>query len=280
VARTGAATRRRRTAWRRPRRTRGAPPARDAPRPPRFFAVAWGGTWPGRPPIALTIADSDPSGGAGIQAELKTFHRHGVYGQTVLRLLTAQDTRGVQGVFVQPVDVVRAQLHSVADELEARPPVPWSSIRCWSASTATHSPAAAAAARHRGDAEPLRSRSAHRHRGHRPDVGAGGGAPAAGPGTARRSCCCARCQDSPSAASCGGLLGRGLGDVLRTYGIEVRVCPQGSGVRRVLAAIHDPAAIARVLLAMGLPSAAPEQAGCRAPPAGGGLDDASEGAAE
>jgi len=184
VARTGAATRRRRTAWRRPRRTRGAPPARDAPRPPRFFAVAWGGTWPGRPPIALTIADSDPSGGAGIQAELKTFHRHGVYGQTVLRLLTAQDTRGVQGVFVQPVDVVRAQLHSVADELEARPPVPWSSIRCWSASTATHSPAAAAAARHRGDAEPLRSRSAHRHRGHRPDVGAGGGAPAAGPGTA------------------------------------------------------------------------------------------------
>ncbi len=92
--------------------------------------------------------------------------------------------------------------------------------------------------------------------------------------------CCARCQDSPSAASCGGLLGRGLGDVLRTYGIEVRVCPQGSGVRRVLAAIHDPAAIARVLLAMGLPSAAPEQAGCRAPPAGGGLDDASEGAAE
>ena len=68
--------------------------------------------------------------------------------------------------------------------------------------------------------------------------------------------------------------------MLRTYGIEVLVCPKCSRVRWALAAIHDPAAIARVLLAMGLPSAAPEQAGCRAPPAGGGLDDASEGAAE
>ncbi len=82
----------------------------------RFFAAAWGGTWPGQPPIALSIAGSDPSGGAGIQADLKTFHRHGVYGQSVLTLLTAQNTRGVQGVFLQPVDVVRAQLRSVADD--------------------------------------------------------------------------------------------------------------------------------------------------------------------
>ncbi|MFN8877320.1 MAG: hypothetical protein ACK5Z1_09105 [Gemmatimonadota bacterium] len=54
----------------------------------------------------------------------------------------------------------------------------------------------------------------------------------------------------------------------RAFGIEVLVCPKCSGVRRVLAAIHDPASIARVLGAMGLSSAVPEQAGCRAPPAG------------
>jgi hypothetical protein len=91
-----------------------------------------------------------------------------------------------------------------------------------------------------------------------------------------RSCCSVRCQVSFPAASCGGLVGRGLGDVLRTFGIEVLVCPKCSGVRRVLAAIHDPASIARVLLAMGLPSAAPEQAGCRAPPAGYRLDAAAD----
>jgi serine/threonine protein kinase len=62
----------------------------------------------------------------------------------------------------------------------------------------------------------------------------------------------------------------------RAFGIEVLVCPKCSGVRRVLAAIHDPASIARVLLAMGLPSAAPEQAGCRAPPAGYRLDAAAD----
>jgi hypothetical protein len=54
----------------------------------------------------------------------------------------------------------------------------------------------------------------------------------------------------------------------RAFGIEVLVCPKCSGVRRVLAAIHDPASLARVQIAMGLPSAVPEQAGCRAPPAG------------
>jgi len=53
----------------------------------------------------------------------------------------------------------------------------------------------------------------------------------------------------------------------RAFGIEVLVCPKCAGVRRVLAAIHDPGSIARVLLAMGLSSAVPEQAGCRSPPA-------------
>jgi hydroxymethylpyrimidine/phosphomethylpyrimidine kinase len=68
----------------------------------------------------LTIAGSDPSGGAGIQADLKAFARHGVYGQAVVTLLTAQNTRGVQGVFLQPVDVVLAQVRSVADDLGAQ----------------------------------------------------------------------------------------------------------------------------------------------------------------
>jgi hypothetical protein len=66
----------------------------------------------------------------------------------------------------------------------------------------------------------------------------------------------------------------------RAFGIEVLVCPKCSGLRRVLAAIQDPASIARVLGSMGLPLAVPEQAACRAPPAGGGFDDAGEGTAE
>ncbi len=85
-----------------------------------FFASAWGGSAPGQPPIALTIAGSDPAGGAGIQADLKTFHRFGVYGQAVVTLLTAQNTKGVQRVHVEPVDVVQAQLASVFDDLVPR----------------------------------------------------------------------------------------------------------------------------------------------------------------
>jgi mono/diheme cytochrome c family protein len=65
----------------------------------------------------------------------------------------------------------------------------------------------------------------------------------------------------------------------RTFGIEVLVCPKCCGVRRVLAAIHDPASIARVLGAMGLSSAVPEQAGCRSPPAWEGVADIGEGTA-
>ena len=66
----------------------------------------------------------------------------------------------------------------------------------------------------------------------------------------------------------------------RALGIEVLVCPKCSGIRRVLAAIHDPASIARVLGSMGLSAAVPEQAGCRAPPAGEGFDGVGEGTAE
>jgi len=69
-----------------------------------------------RPPVALTIAGSDPSGGAGIQADLKTFSALGVYGTSVITALTAQNTRGVSGVHVIPTEFVTKQLETlVAD---------------------------------------------------------------------------------------------------------------------------------------------------------------------
>ncbi|QTE27908.1 bifunctional hydroxymethylpyrimidine kinase/phosphomethylpyrimidine kinase [Pengzhenrongella sicca] len=66
-----------------------------------------------RPPVALTIAGSDPSGGAGIQADLKTFSALGVYGTAVLTALTAQSTRGVSGVHTVPPRFVREQLDTL-----------------------------------------------------------------------------------------------------------------------------------------------------------------------
>jgi hydroxymethylpyrimidine/phosphomethylpyrimidine kinase len=73
-----------------------------------------------RIPIALTIAGSDSSGGAGIQADLKTFSAFGVYGASVLTALTAQNTRGVQGVEPVRPAFVEAQLASVLDDLDVR----------------------------------------------------------------------------------------------------------------------------------------------------------------
>jgi hydroxymethylpyrimidine/phosphomethylpyrimidine kinase len=67
--------------------------------------------------IALTIAGSDSGGGAGIQADLKTFHQFGVFGTSVLVAVTAQNTRGVSGVHAIPVDVVRRQIDAVAQDL-------------------------------------------------------------------------------------------------------------------------------------------------------------------
>ena len=64
-------------------------------------------------PIALTIAGSDPSGGAGIQADLKTFHQRGVYGMSVLTLLTVQNTRRVAAVECLDADFVLHQLDAV-----------------------------------------------------------------------------------------------------------------------------------------------------------------------
>jgi hydroxymethylpyrimidine/phosphomethylpyrimidine kinase len=72
---------------------------------------------PTPPPIVLTIAGSDPSGGAGVQGDLKTFAALGAYGCAVVTLLTAQNTLGVIGVFPVAADVVRAQLDSVLDDV-------------------------------------------------------------------------------------------------------------------------------------------------------------------
>lgn len=68
-------------------------------------------------PIALTIAGSDSSGGAGIQADLKTFSALEVYGASVITALTAQNTLGVDAVHVVPPDFVLAQMRSVAADL-------------------------------------------------------------------------------------------------------------------------------------------------------------------
>jgi hydroxymethylpyrimidine/phosphomethylpyrimidine kinase len=68
---------------------------------------------------ALTIAGSDSGGGAGIQADLKTFAACGVYGMSVLTAITAQNTVGVQGVFELPADFVGQQIDSVMDDIGA-----------------------------------------------------------------------------------------------------------------------------------------------------------------
>jgi hydroxymethylpyrimidine/phosphomethylpyrimidine kinase len=69
------------------------------------------------PPVALTIAGSDSSGGAGIQADLKTFAALGVYGTSAITALTAQNTRGVRGVHAVPASFVVAQVNAVLDDL-------------------------------------------------------------------------------------------------------------------------------------------------------------------
>ena len=67
--------------------------------------------------IALTIAGSDSGGGAGIQADLKTFQQFGVFGTSAIVAITAQNTRGVTSVHLVPRDTVAAQLAALADDL-------------------------------------------------------------------------------------------------------------------------------------------------------------------
>jgi hydroxymethylpyrimidine/phosphomethylpyrimidine kinase len=67
--------------------------------------------------VALTIAGSDPSGGAGLQADLKTFHQFGVYGMSAITLLTVQNTRNVESVDPLAADYVEKQLRAVTEDI-------------------------------------------------------------------------------------------------------------------------------------------------------------------
>ena len=71
----------------------------------------------GRTPIALTVAGSDSGGGAGIQADLKTFAAFEVYGASALTAVTAQNTLGVTAIHELPVDVISAQIDAVATDI-------------------------------------------------------------------------------------------------------------------------------------------------------------------
>lgn len=71
------------------------------------------------PPRLLTIAGSDSGGGAGIQADLKTFAAHGAYGMSVIAALTAQNTREVRAVLEIPPEMVAAQLDAVLEDIGA-----------------------------------------------------------------------------------------------------------------------------------------------------------------
>lgn len=75
---------------------------------------------PTQPPSALTIAGSDSGGGAGIQADLKTFAAHGVHGLSAIAALTAQHTRGVTAVHVPPTDFLQAQIDACFDDFDIR----------------------------------------------------------------------------------------------------------------------------------------------------------------
>ena len=68
-------------------------------------------------PVALTIGGSDPSGGAGIQADLKTFHQFGVFGEAVVTLVTVQNTVRVSRVEVMPPDLVAEQIAAVMEDI-------------------------------------------------------------------------------------------------------------------------------------------------------------------
>jgi hydroxymethylpyrimidine/phosphomethylpyrimidine kinase len=69
-----------------------------------------------RTPIALTIAGSDSGGGAGVQADLKTFSALGVYGASAITALTAQNTLGVRAIHAAPPEIVRAEIDAVLDD--------------------------------------------------------------------------------------------------------------------------------------------------------------------
>lgn len=94
----------------------GQPSPADKPIAPGQQTAAEQST-PPRPPVALSIAGTDPSGGAGIHADLKTFTARAVYGTTVITALVAQNTHGVSRVYPIDTDFVADQFDAVLDDL-------------------------------------------------------------------------------------------------------------------------------------------------------------------
>ncbi|UUE19437.1 bifunctional hydroxymethylpyrimidine kinase/phosphomethylpyrimidine kinase [Microbacterium sp. J1-1] len=88
--------------------------AEDPAATARAFRRRW---LAGSVPRVLSIAGSDPSGGAGIQADIKSIAANGGYGMAVLTALTAQNTQGVRGVHVPPAEFLRDQLDAVSDDI-------------------------------------------------------------------------------------------------------------------------------------------------------------------
>src|SRR3989442_8701179 len=87
-------------------------PPESAPPSPRTRALEGA-----RVKIALTIAGSDSGGGAGVQADLKTFHQFGVFGTSVITAVTAQNTLGVRAWQALPAALVTQQIDALADDL-------------------------------------------------------------------------------------------------------------------------------------------------------------------
>ena len=79
--------------------------------------VSCGASRDGRIPRVLSIAGTDPTGGAGMHADLKAFSAHGAYGMGVVTALVSQNTMGVRDVHVPPVDFLRSQLDAVSDDV-------------------------------------------------------------------------------------------------------------------------------------------------------------------
>lgn len=95
----------------------GADAPRQAATGGRSRPLGWG---PGkRVPRAMTVAGSDSGGGAGIQADLKTFAARGVYGTSAITALTAQNTLGVQGVFGVNPEFIAQQIDSIMEDIGA-----------------------------------------------------------------------------------------------------------------------------------------------------------------
>ncbi len=96
-------------------------------------------TPPGETPLrVMTIAGSDSGGGAGIQADLRTFAMLGVHGLVAVTAVTVQNSVGVKGFHEIPLDVIAGQIEAVASDIGVQARYRWWSIRCARRCTATH----------------------------------------------------------------------------------------------------------------------------------------------